>query len=331
MKRIRRIKLLILLILAGGAAEALIKPGELYSRLFLAGIATVVVAFGIFELQRFYQPLQHAEDSLQQGENPKKILEEIVESTPESQVGDLIRGLVQRSKADQDAEYYAKQIELTALQSQINPHFLYNSLDTIRGQALIDGNKEVAEMIKTLSSFFRYSISRKGEAVTLRDELDNIRNYMKIQQYRFGDRFRLEIDIDDPEVLDYYIPRLIFQPIAENAVVHGLKDTLKGGIVSISVDSTDDLIIVISDNGKGMSLEELDSLNSRIHATEPESADDAAQDGTHTGIALINVHRRIELLYGPPYGVNVYSSANRGTDVELVLPIRKLEEELQFG
>ena len=194
MKRIRRIKLLILLILAGGAAEALIKPGELYSRLLLAGIATVVVAFGIFELQRFYQPLQHAEDSLQRGENPKKILEEIVESTPESQVGDLIRGLVQRSKADQDAEYYAKQIELTALQSQINPHFLYNSLDTIRGQALIDGNKEVAEMIKTLSSFFRYSISRKGEAVTLRDELDNIRNYMKIQQYRFGDRFSFPAD-----------------------------------------------------------------------------------------------------------------------------------------
>ena len=327
MKHSGRIKMLMILLLAGGIAVALIRPGRLYSLFILAGIGAVVVIFSIFELYSFYLPLQAAEDTLQNGENPKEVLGEIVDSAPDNPVGSLIRGIVQQSRADQDAEYYAKQIELTALQSQINPHFLYNSLDTIRGQALIDGNREVAEMIKTLSSFFRYSISRKGEAVTLRDELENIRNYMKIQQYRFGDRFRLEIDIDEPEVLDYYIPRLIFQPIAENAIVHGLKDTLKGGIVSISVDATDDLIVVISDNGKGMSLDELDSLNRRIHAMEPERAEDTSDNGLHTGIALINVHRRIELLYGAPYGVNVYSSANRGTDVELVLPIRKLEEE----
>ncbi len=136
---------------------------------------------------------------------------------------------------------------------------------------------------------------------------------MKIQQYRFGDRFRLEIDIDEPEVLDYYIPRLIFQPIAENAIVHGLKDTLKGGIVSISVDATDDLIVVISDNGKGMSLDELDSLNRRIHAMEPERAEDASDNGLHTGIALINVHRRIELLYGAPYGVKIRHLSGAGS------------------
>lgn len=330
MKRIRRIKMLMILLLAGGLAEVLLRPARPSSYLVMAGIGAVVVIFSIYELQSLYAPAEHAEEILLNGENPKQILEDLVDSAPGNQVGDLIRGIVQCSRADQDAEYYAKQIELTALQSQINPHFLYNSLDTIRGQALIDGNREVAEMIKTLSSFFRYSISRKGEAVTLRDELENIRNYMKIQQYRFGDRFRLEIDVDEPEVLDYYVPRLIFQPIAENAIVHGLKDTLKDGIVSISVDATDDLIVMISDNGKGMSLDELDALNRRIHATEPENADDASAGGLHTGIALINVHRRIELLYGAPYGVNVYSSANRGTDVELVLPIRKLEEEQQF-
>ena len=327
MKQGIQLKILIMLLLAGGTVGVLVKPGEPLPGLLLAGIWTVFVIFNIFELRNLYKPFWQVDDILQNEDHPKTIVEEIVKIAPKNEVGDLIRGVVSFSRADQEADYYAKQIELAALQSQINPHFLYNTLDTIRGQALIDGNAEVAEMIKTLSSFFRYSISRKGAAVTLRDELENIQNYMKIQQYRFGDRFRLEVDIDEPSVLDYYIPRLIFQPIAENAIVHGLKDTLRGGIISISVEAEDDLIIMISDNGKGMSLDELDALNRRIHAVVADSGEDAPKDAAHTGIALANVHRRIELLYGAPYGVNIYSSANRGTNVELVLPIREVEEE----
>ena len=95
--------------------------------------------------------------------------------------------------------FWINRQKLTALQSQINPHFLYNTLECIRGQALIDGNIEIAKMVEALSAFFRYSISRKGNLVTLRDELANIENYMLIQRYRFNNRFSMEVIIDEED------------------------------------------------------------------------------------------------------------------------------------
>ena len=112
-------------------------------------------------------------------------------------------------------EIFNKQTELTALQSQINPHFLYNTLDSIRGEALCNDDDNVADMIATLGSFFRYSISKNGNMSRLRDELENVKNYMKIQEYRFRGRFHLEIEVgeDDVNVYDCYVPRLILQPM----------------------------------------------------------------------------------------------------------------------
>ena len=145
---------------------------------------------------------------------------------------------------------FNKQTELTALQSQINPHFLYNTLDTIRGQALSADDTEAADMIETLASFFRYSISRKGNMVRLRDELNNIENFMKIKQYRYANRFSMQIEIDDEEQIAYdcYVPRLILQPIVENAVVHGLEDVIEDARIYIEVTVAEDLIITVSDN-----------------------------------------------------------------------------------
>ena len=197
-----------------------------------------------------------------------------------------------------NAQILNKQTELTALQSQINPHFLYNTLETIRGQALIDDNEEIAKMVEALSAFFRYSISRKGNLVTLRDELANIENYMLIQRYRFNNRFSMEVLIDeeDEEAFDFLIPRLIIQPVVENAIFHGLEEKLEGGKVTIDIIVTDkNLILMIYDNGKGS--------NQR-----------------NTGIALPNIHKRIQLLFGEEYGVNVYSTAGQGTDVEITIP-----------
>ena len=227
-----------------------------------------------------------------------------------------------------NAEIFNKQTELTALQSQINPHFLYNTLDTIRGQAMYANDTEVADMIETLASFFRYSISRKGNMVTLRDELNNINNYMRIQQYRFRNRFSLDIVVDeeDTAAYDYYVPRLILQPIVENAIVHGLEDKMEEARIVIEVTVTDDLVLTVSDNGKGMSLRELDALNRRIHSRNMQLVDTEHSEKRNTGIALPNIHKRIELLYGNQYGLNVYSSIGCGTDVEIVLPINNRAE-----
>lgn len=230
--------------------------------------------------------------------------------------------LAAREIRDSNAEMFDRQAELRALQSQINPHFLYNTLESIRAQALLDDNDEVAKMVEALASFFRYSISRKGNLVTLRDELANIKNYIVIQRYRFNNRFSLEIDIDEEDEVayDYLIPRLIIQPVVENSIYHGLEDMMEGGKVTIEVIVTDcKLVLTISDNGKGMDGRALRELNEKIHAGDLYAGNANAKN-VHTGIALPNIHKRIQLLFGGQYGLNVYSTPGQGTDVEITVP-----------
>lgn len=273
----------------------------------------------------FFKPIEKACHLDDEEDLERVMAKEIWESHKDyfGVINEKIKGYIHDEIAGLNIEMLRKKMEYTALQSQINPHFLYNTLETIRSQAITEGDKEIAEMVERLSSIFRYSISRKGEVVTLRDELNNIRNYMKIMEFRFYDRFSLEIDIDeeDGKVFDFYIPRLILQPIVENAINHGLDETVTGGVVRIEVVLVGDMIITISDNGKGMSLQELDSLNQKIHSSDQIGKGVNANEQNGTGIALANVHKRIQLLYGKEYGLNVYSSEKCGTDVELMLPI----------
>ena len=222
-------------------------------------------------------------------------------------------------------QIFDKQTELTALQSQINPHFLYNTLESIRGQALIDDNEEIANMVETLGAFFRYSISKKGNLVKLREEIANIKNYMKIQSYRFNNRFSMEILIDEKDEVayDYLIPRLTLQPVIENAITHGLNDIIEEGIVTIEIIVTEsNLIITISDNGIGIEKDKLMDLNNRIRSKDIYIEDKTVKHSKHTGIALPNIHKRIQLLFGEEYGVNVYSTVGQGTDVEITIPAR---------
>lgn len=223
-----------------------------------------------------------------------------------------------------NAEIFNKQTELTALQSQINPHFLYNTLDSIRGEALCNDDNNVADMIGALASFFRYSISKSGNVTRLRDELENVKNYMKIQEYRFRNRFHLEIEIDeaDTKAYDCYLPRLILQPIVENAIYHGLDEVRTGGLVTIEVSLLEDyLMIVVMDNGKGMTVEELKNLNKSIFDRDFRKIVENS-NSHNTGIALPNIHKRIQLLYGSEYGISVYSSFGKGTDIEILLPLQ---------
>ncbi len=188
---------------------------------------------------------------------------------------------------------------------------------------------EIAQMVEALSSFFRYSISRKGNLVTFRDELANIENYMLIQRYRFNNRFSMEVVLDeeDEEAYNFLIPRLIIQPIVENAIFHGLEEKLEGGKVTIEVIVTDqNLILTISDNGKGMNGEKLKELNARIQSDEVILDEEAKETQRNTGIALPNIHKRIRLLFGETYGVNIYSTQGQGTDVEITIPANYKQE-----
>jgi two-component system sensor histidine kinase YesM len=208
-----------------------------------------------------------------------------------------------------------QQAKLLALQSQINPHFLYNTLDCIRGQAMLDDNREIAEMLEALSDFFRYSISRRDSLVTLQDELNSASNYMLIQRYRFNDRYGFEVCILDDEnaVLNCYVPKLILQPIIENAILHGLESRNKG-LIRVRIDSSVDILhITVSDDGEGMTEAQLLAVLNQINSG-------SSQDKNVSGIALPNINRRIRMLFGEQYGVQIYSTRGKGTDVEFIMP-----------
>lgn len=224
-----------------------------------------------------------------------------------------------------------KQAQYLALQNQINPHFLYNTLEGIRGETLSAGLENVAKMTEALATFFRYTISNVENLVTLEDELTNVNNYYIIQRYRFGERLNLKVEYnaeDEPEILSYCMPKLILQPIVENAIYHGIERKIGAGLLRIKIETTvSRLIITISDNGIGMPEERLREINGKLSGMtldyiRPESE-------THGGIAVVNVNNRIRLLFGEEYGVCIYSTENVGTDVEITLPLMKKDGRKQ--
>ena len=216
-----------------------------------------------------------------------------------------------------------KQAEYLALQNQINPHFLYNTLEGIRSEAILAGMDSVAEMTEALATFFRYTISKVDHLVTLEDELANIENYYVIQQYRFGDRLSLSIeyeDDDEMESLVCMIPKLTLQPIVENSIYHGLEEKIGNGHLSIKISKTQQhLLIIVSDDGVGMEQEKLEELNRKMTTAPVEDVQVRAEK--KGGIAIVNVNNRIKLLFGEEYGLYFYSTPGVGTDVEITLPI----------
>lgn len=233
-----------------------------------------------------------------------------------------------------------KEAEYLALQNQINPHFLYNTLEAIRGDALAAGLSSLAGTAEALASFFRYTISGENLLSTVEDELTNIRNYFLIQRYRFGEDLKLEIVFIDKEteIQKLRIPKLTLQPIVENCVFHGLETKRNKGTIRISFDQTQKfLFISVKDDGIGMSKQELEHLNAslvespfRIDREEIGREKNLAQETgkRHTGIALKNVSQRIKLLFGNEYGITIYSALGVGTNVKIVLP-RQLFTEIQ--
>ncbi len=218
-----------------------------------------------------------------------------------------------------------KQAEINELQSQINPHFLYNMLDSIRGQALSEGMVEIAEMTESLANYFRYCITNGDGIVPLSYELRNVENYWVIQQYRFGSKISMQIEIDTSEINpdEYEIPKLVLQPMVENAIVHGLEMKPEKGKITIRITRTDSkLIILVIDDGIGIGEQELHELRKQLKIKQHVIAEKGVTPSKGNGIALLNVNERIKLHYGDDYGLQISSSPFTGTEIEFVLPIR---------
>lgn len=214
-----------------------------------------------------------------------------------------------------ESELQSKASEIRALQSQINPHFLFNCLQAINTSALKNGALETSDLIVNYSRVVRKSIEWKTDIVTIRQELDLVKDYLLIQRERFADRLQYAIQTD-PRCEEARIPKFTIQPIVENALFHGVE--AKAGVCRVNVSAMvdgNDLLICVEDTGIGMSQERL----SHIRAVIVE--DTFTPQEAHIGI--LNVHRRIRLLYGQTYGVSIESTLGEGTRVIIRLPFRQ--------
>lgn len=224
-----------------------------------------------------------------------------------------------------------RQAQYMALQNQINPHFLYNTLESIRSECLVAKLDSVADMTEALASFFRYTISKIENLVSVEEELQNCETYFRIQQYRFGDRLRLRLECDaeeKDEILRCRLPKLTLQPILENSIIHGTELKVGTGNLVIHLERTEKrLLIRVSDDGVGMDRDTLARLNARLGESGPVAR---PQDPERIGgVALINVNNRIRLLFGEEYGLHVFSLPGMGTDVELALPAVTSDREVK--
>jgi two-component system sensor histidine kinase YesM len=213
-----------------------------------------------------------------------------------------------------------KKAELRTLQVQINPHFLYNSLDTIIWMAEGQKSDKVIDITKALSHFFRITLSEGRDRITLEDEIAHIQNYLIIQQMRYRDILDVEFHIN-PAVRPYHILKLTLQPLIENAIYHGIKNKRGRGLISIHADfnGQDTIFISIVDNGIGMTKERLDQIRGLInHPREQE----LTKQGSY---GMSNVHQRIRLYYGQPYGISIESEPQKGTICSILIPAEKGE------
>jgi two-component system sensor histidine kinase YesM len=218
------------------------------------------------------------------------------------------------------AQVVKQAMQIKALKAQINPHFLYNTLETISSLAKIHGVREISKMTSSLSHIFRYSITGEENTVPLRDEIRSVEHYLRIIQVRYGDRISSQIDV--PEALQSCnVLKLILQPIVENAIQHGIERKLSSGVVKIVVSrERDKLRITVEDDGAGMDhhkLAELEELLSNVSESQRSSG---------LGIGLLNVKERLYLVYQDKASVHLSSTLGQGTTITLTLPI-ELEYE----
>lgn len=206
-----------------------------------------------------------------------------------------------------DIERNKREAELKALQAQISPHFLFNTLNAIRWAAINNHNKKAADMVLALSNLLRMTIAKGDEFISIADEFENLRNYAALFQMRYAMDFTLDFSVPE-ELLTYKIPKLLLQPLVENSIMHGLEGMLGGGVIRIDARSEQNgVYISVSDNGIGME-----------HRAEQPRED--TKELKFSGIGITNVEQRIKLYFGEQYGLEITSSPGHGTVVEISLP-----------
>ncbi|GMA97308.1 sensor histidine kinase [Pelosinus sp. IPA-1] len=290
-------------------------------------VLLVIVAVFLTNVLAIYitKPISVLTDSMKRirGEN----INFVSDSHPLNEMGVLnqgvedlverVKNLVEQINIDQETK---RQLEFSVIQTQIHPHFLYNTLYSIKGLCDMGLNEDASAMITALSNFFRVSISCGKEIISVEEEMSHIRNYLFIQEMRYGDAFSYEINVK-PDILSYSIVKLTLQPLVENAIYHGVKQKRGIGWIKVNGYEQDGLLCFeVQDNGLGMSCERLQevrgSLNNRGFGLEK------------VGLGVRSVHERLQLHYGKEAGLQIESKLSEGTIVKVIIPMKQLEDKL---
>ena len=271
--------------------------------LLIVGFMVLLVAVGVAVAaaisRRIYEPLEKLEQTMQKVEEGERHITEQFDDSDVGRIGNKFKGMVNNNLVLRERLIYTKlrqrEQELFLLQERINPHFLYNTLDALYCMAEINGVDDIAKMVEALSETFRLSLNKGNNLICVRDEIKHIEAYMTIQNMRFNNRFKLEIQIDGIE--EVQILKLILEPFVENAICHGLEPKLGNGKVTLSGERKEngDILFVIPDDGVGV--KDMSILEK--------------------GYGIRNVKERIQLYYGKEYGIEFESAEGMGTKVSV--------------
>lgn len=297
--------------------ELVSNKNELQMYTFFGGIAFLIIAvlLSIILSLRISRPIKHLESSMKEVEKGNFDIQVDIQSSNE--IGHLsnrfnrmtteIKELVIQNMKEQELK---RKSELQVLQAQVNPHFLYNTLDSIIWMAETGKSKEVILMTASLAKLFRLSISKGQEFISIFNEIEHIKNYLTIQKMRYKSKLDFEINVDK-SILPCKVIKIILQPLVENAIYHGIRNNAgKGHIQITGIRKENRILLQVIDNGIGMSPEEIHNIYQKDRTSVQGS-----------GIGVQNVNQRIKLHFGEPYGLHFESELGKGTTVNIWLPV----------
>ncbi|WP_261305199.1 sensor histidine kinase [Paenibacillus andongensis] len=290
---------------------------ELQTYTFVGGIGFLIIAVVLsFILSlRISRPIKHLESSMKEVERGNFDIQVDIQSSNE--IGHLsnrfnrmtteIKELMLQNVKEQELK---RKSELQVLQAQINPHFLYNTLDSIIWMAEGGKSKEVIQMTASLAKLFRLSINKGQELISILNEIEHIKNYLTIQKMRYKSKLDFDINVDK-NILSYKVIKIILQPLVENAIYHGIRNNTGIGLIQITgTRMENNILLQVTDNGIGMTQEEIENM----YQEEPMSV-------KGSGIGVRNVDQRIKLHFGDQYGLQFESELGKGTTVKIWLPV----------
>ncbi|MDO4799185.1 MAG: sensor histidine kinase [Bacillota bacterium] len=288
-------------------------------RLLFATVVAVIVAIFVFQqvTKKITDPLKQLEKAMRRIEQSDYFVKEEVHLPSGKEVASLAKSfnaMMRKLQELMDRVVYEqnqqRKSELKALQNQINPHFLYNTLDSIVW--MIENNKreEASAMVVALAKLFRISISKGGSVITVREELEHVKSYLFIQSIRYNNSFEYEFDVD-PKVLEMKTLNILLQPLVENAIYHGLKNHIDHGriVVSARLDERDRLVLSVFDNGYGIKESKIEDIYAELRDLKPQES-----------VGLKNVYLRLKIYYGEAADLRIESELDEGTTITLIIP-----------